>query len=701
MNSEISSRPAGRATPEAGSRDQELLQELRAAWGIAANAPLTVIGQLRVHHRADGQQPLFFLEGLEHPESGVGLVYPQPAPSGPARAFVLRSEANQFRASSGALWAIAELELSPFDERQKHKNPYECSVRRGTLRPLRDVPEQWTVSVNGPASARRITAAAREVIEANIREELARLDEDIAHAKKRKSGAELELERTRNTIRSEQLRLEELGARIFRESELMEDRFRRLAELLAEKGRRLVALDLVDEDDLDALLPHRDAPDERPGHDFRDSLGGDFARVAPFVQARLWKRRMLFSKALLRDFLALIRTHDLIVLAGDSGSGKTSLIRAVADSIGGRCTVIPVKPNWTGPEDLLGYYNPIERSYQPTPFLLALQAAQKEPEVPHFICLDEMNLARIEHYFADFLSVLEVRNESPDIQLYTSAEERHTVVESGLFLSIEAEARARSGLPENATLEDMLKNEQTNRLLHQLGGFQDAESVLLHHARLRRSLAAHVHTPTSLRFPPNVRIIGAINVDETTHYLSPKVLDRVHVLRFRNPVLTDWDELEAEVEKFDLDLDLPLRLSSRDLGPREDYPPFNRLDPDAAFLADLARRQLDPLGIEFGFRAIRQAANYIRQAEAAGIDTQAALNNVILHKVLPKLMLDTGRTSSDGRGRRDILIALRDELRDRMAALDPSAVTESCVEALDQLIAAAEGNNGIANYWLR
>lgn len=481
----------------------------------------------------------------------------------------------------------------------------------------------------------------------------------------------------------------------------MAERFRHLADLLAEKSRRLVALNLIDRDDVDALLPEADVLDTRPGQDFGAALGGDFAQLAPFIQARLWKRGMLFSRAQLRDFLALVRTHDLFVLAGDSGSGKTSLIRAVAESIGGRCTVIPVKPNWTGPEDLLGYYNPIQRSYQATPFLLALQAAAKEPEVPHFICLDEMNLARVEHYFADFLSLLEIRSESPVISLYTSDEERHAVVENGLFLTIESEARARSGLPETATMEDLLKNEDANRLLHQLGGFQDAESVLLHHARLRRALAAIVRTPTSLRFPPNVRIIGAINIDETTHYLSPKVLDRVHVLRFRNPVLTDWEGLEAEIEELALDLDQPLRLSARDLGSRADYPPFDRTDADAGFLAEQARQHLDPLGVEFGLRGIRQAVNYIREAKLCGIGRQAALNNVVLHKILPKLMLDTGRVGGDGRNKRNILIALRDSLATQMVGLDLGTVTESCVDALDRVIAAAEGNNGIANYWLR
>jgi hypothetical protein len=703
LSGDVLNGPAGRALTEANAQESLLLQELRTAWRIAVDAPLTVIGKLSRQVLADGRS-IFFLDDLAHPDSGASLRYPLPKVRSHS-AFVpppeIRRLTNLNEALDESLWAVAELQLSPVRERDRHNNPHKCDVRLGSLRLLSDIPEQWNILVAGSEAGHRITAAARALIEKRVKEQEDRLSGELARIEEAKSSLELELEGVRGSIQSERIRLEELDNKILWKKKDMAERFRHLADLLAEQSRRLVALNLIDRDDVAALLPEADARDARTGHDFDAALGGNFARLVPFIQARLWKHGMLFSKAQLRDFLALVRTHDLVVLAGDSGSGKTSLIRAVAESIGGRCTVIPVKPNWTGPEDLLGYYNPIQRSYQATPFLLALQAASKEPEIPHFICLDEMNLARVEHYFADFLSLLESRNDCPVISLYTSDEERHAVVENGLFLTIESEARARAGLPDTATIEDLLKNEDANRLLHQLGGFQDAESVLLHHGRLRRALAAIVRTPTSLRFPANVRIIGAVNIDETTHYLSPKVLDRVHVMRFRNPVLTDWEALEAEIEELDLDLELPLRLLARDLGPRTDYPPFDRKDADAAFLAGLARQHLDPLGVEFGFRGIRQAVNYIGAAELCGIERQAALNNVVLHKILPKLMLDTSRVGSDGRNKRDILIALRDDLATEMTGLDIGTVTESCVDALDSVIAGAEGNNGIANYWLR
>lgn len=700
---------------EGTGQELALQDELREAWGFPAGAPLVVVGQLRSKRLAD-DRTLYFLDGLEHPETGVGLVYP--GGSSAANAFVPPPEAGRLD-STESPWAIAELQLSEAFHRERHNNPYECTVRLGSLRPLRDIPEEWNLAIGGRAPVRRISDAAYAAIQSQQQEQLARSEAEFAEMGSRRS-AELSrlaneisllessktdqhqaLEEMRSQAHTEGLRAAERMERFTHEIHAMKERLHRLSDLLAEKGRRLVALGLVDEVDLQGLLPPGGSNDSQPRHDFHELLGADFARLAPFVQARLWQTGMLFTQAQLRDFLALLRTNDVIVLAGDSGAGKTSLVRTVAESISGRCTVIPVKPNWTGPEDLLGYYNPIERSYQPTPFLLALQAAQGEPDVPHFICLDEMNLARVEHYFADFLSLLETRKGNPQIPLYASDEERHAVVENGVFLSIEAEVRSRVGLPDVATLEDMLRNDEANALLHRLGGFKDAESVLMHHARLRRSLAAVTRTPTALQLPPNVRIIGTVNVDETTHYLSPKVLDRVHVLRFRNPVLIDWDAVEAEVQTFDADLNLPVRLSAEELGTRDDYPPFDRHDVDADFLAGLARRHLDSLGVEFGLRAIRQSLHYLRQARSAGIERKAALNNVVLHKVLPKLMLDLGRSAGDGRSRRDILLALRAEVADNLEGLDHRAVSESSVDALDQLIAAADGNNGIANYWLR
>lgn len=727
----------------------ELLHELRFVWDLPEDKPIRVIGRVRLKALADGRD-VWFLDDIEHSEKGVGLLYPTLShpldnkdavaasafvPPGPSRKVV-----DPQVAASGGQWALAELELSPVAERLKRRNPWHMQVRAGTLRPLSEIPVDWHVAVTGSESARRISALARGEIENYLRklvldedEELARrLEEndkalgDLAAARRQAeedaTAARVEIEaevvlhrqRRDEAERSADDLQAQLGAEQERflayqrtaeqEKKIMEIAYRRLEDLLSEKGSRLVALGLADAEDVAALLPRMGAmEDTRGGIGFAEALPGGFAKLAPLLQARMAEQGLLYSQAQLRDFVALLRTRDLVVLAGDSGSGKTSIVRAAAKAIGGVCTIIPVKPNWTGPEDLLGYFNPIERSYQATPFLLALQAAARTPLVPHFICLDEMNLARVEHYFADFLSLLENRSKAPEIALYTADEERHVVVEQGIFLELEAEARRRSGLGDGATLEEVLRNDRANAELHRLGGFADTESVLLHHSRLRRSLAAQMRMPTSMTLPGNVWIFGAVNMDDTTHQLSPKVLDRVQVVRFRNPMLSDWDAMEAEVQqtKQSLPSDMPaLNLSPVDFGARGDYPAFDRHDADVAFLSHLSRDYLDPLGVEFGLRAIRQSQGYMIAAKAAGIRPDEALDNVIKHKIFPKIAFDTSRPAGSGRPRRELLDELQTELAQRFegTGLDPET---SCVGELGRMIRLAEGNNGIVNYWLR
>ncbi|MCV0415129.1 MAG: AAA family ATPase [Brevundimonas sp.] len=727
----------------------DLLNELRNAWGLPLGQPIRVIGRVRLKALADGRE-LWFLNDIEHPESGVGLLYPtlSGAPDGDelelSTAFIppgpSRKVVGQRAAATGGQWALAELELSAIVERRKRRNPWLLNVRSGTLRLLSELPAEWQVTVSGPVSARRIAALAREEIEEHVRklvlredEELARrhaenvetlsnldaarrqaqddaraarveIEADLAAHRQRRDEAERSADDLQVQFGIEQERFAAYRRTVEQEKQLMEINYRRLKELLSEKGERLVALGLADAEDVAALVPQvANMEDRRPGIGFTEALAGDFARLAPLLQSRLAEGGLLYSQAQLRDFLALLRTRDLVVLAGDSGSGKTSLVRAAAAAIGGVCTVIPVKPNWTGPEDLLGYYNPIERNYQATPFLLALLTAARSPHVPHFICLDEMNLARVEHYFADFLSLLESRSTSPEIHLYTADEERHVVVEQGLFLEVEAEARRRAGLPDTATLEEILRHDQANAELHRLGGLADNESVLLHHGRLRRSLTAQMRMPTSLTLPENVWIFGAVNMDDTTHHLSPKVLDRVHVLRFQNPMLADWDAIEVEIRSAatGISSDMPpLRMTPDELGQRSDYPTFDRNDVNVAFLSQISRQYLDPIGVEFGLRAVRQAQGYISAAKAAGISSDEALDNVIKHKILPKIAFDTARPTGGGRPRRELLLELRAELEQRFenAGLDKDT---SSVADLDRMIRLAEGNNGIVNYWLR
>ena len=189
-------------------------------------------------------------------------------------------------------------------------------------------------------------------------------------------------------------------------------------------------------------------------------------------------------------FHTALKTNDaaqLAVLAGVSGTGKSLLPRRYAEAMGLRFLQIAVEPRWDSPQDVLGFYNYIEKGYRATDLARALVrmdphntsglADQRFGDQMLLVLLDEMNLARVEYYFSEFLSRLEVR---PRFDSEGDAEKR-----SGANLPIDVPGRADG--------------------------------------------------PIRLYPSHNVLFAGTMNDDESTQSLSDKVLDRSNVLQFAAP----------------------------------------------------------------------------------------------------------------------------------------------------------------------
>lgn len=116
---------------------------------------------------------------------------------------------------------------------------------------------------------------------------------------------------------------------------------------------------------------------------------------------------LYYSERNIRTFISAFAATRLIILQGASGTGKSSLPRAFAEFMGSRTESVEVQSSWKDRNDLLGFFNDFEKRYKETEFLKSLYIATKNPEHIHCIMLDEMNISRIEYYFADFLSTLE------------------------------------------------------------------------------------------------------------------------------------------------------------------------------------------------------------------------------------------------------------------------------------------------------
>lgn len=134
------------------------------------------------------------------------------------------------------------------------------------------------------------------------------------------------------------------------------------------------------------------------------------------IESRIVGAGLRIDPRTLRRFHVSLKTRGFVILSGISGTGKTWLSEVYADAVGARHKVVPVAPNWTTNEDLLGYLSPLTGAYQDTPFSAYLREAESEfkergPRArPFHMLLDEMNLARVEYYFAKFLSAMEIRS---------------------------------------------------------------------------------------------------------------------------------------------------------------------------------------------------------------------------------------------------------------------------------------------------
>ncbi|WP_411345263.1 MrcB family domain-containing protein [Paenibacillus sp. WLX1005] len=155
----------------------------------------------------------------------------------------------------------------------------------------------------------------------------------------------------------------------------------------------------------------------------------DVSGVLEQVHEHIAGNGFYFPEQLTYNFYLSLKTRPFVILAGISGTGKTRLVRLFAEAVGataenGQFTLIPVRPDWSDPAELIGYRD-LSGMFQPGPLTLVIREASR-PEnrkKPYFVCLDEMNLARVEHYFSDMMSLLETQKWRQESEhLYSSPE---------------------------------------------------------------------------------------------------------------------------------------------------------------------------------------------------------------------------------------------------------------------------------------
>jgi len=635
---------------------------------------------------------------------------------------------KKYVADGAKVLVKCELELSPTYEREKHKNPLLVKVVPQSVQMLREISEVETikddngnilvedsvVSYYKELNKQKIQNASSKLLETlnmehnNIKDMLLKLKGEQSNKEEniKKQGLKLEKLQTEIDMRKEsrkhlQNEVEEIKIELDNLKDMHMKKIEKFRSFIKDKADSLLTLEFIDESQHKEILGIEDTNIENDGHflDFTEDLDANYTQAIAQIQAYLFKKDTIYPKYVLEDYFSLIKTNDLIILAGDSGSGKTNLVKAFADAVGGISKVIPVKPSWTSSEDLLGYYNPLQKTYLSTPFLEALIEASQNPEVPYFICLDEMNLARVEYYFADFLSVLEERDTDPEIFLYSDEESNHVLSEFNNVIQAIEGLKEKYNKHDIGSFYDILKDSQINTELKEILGLSDKVSLISYHSTLRRMLGGILNTPSSIVFPKNVRIIGAINIDETTHYLSPKVLDRAHVIKFDNPLLSDWSAIEDEVTSSNIEnSEYKVKFAIDQFGERKQYPKFSKDDEFCNKVVELTKDYFKPLGVEVGLRTIRQGLNYNESFLNFNSDEHISFNNFILHKILPKFTFD-GSTMVGNKDKLEIVdefkTAIKHIINEDIEGLDG----RSSIEELNEILQKSKENDSIINYW--
>ena len=129
------------------------------------------------------------------------------------------------------------------------------------------------------------------------------------------------------------------------------------------------------------------------------------------------EEKLYFDIDTIRFFVSGFAASHFMILEGLSGTGKSSLPRYFAKFINANLLFVPVQATWRDKTNLIGYFNDFSKAYSETEFLTSLYHANYNPDMIHMFVLDEMNISRVEHYFADFLSVLEYPEEEWKIKI--------------------------------------------------------------------------------------------------------------------------------------------------------------------------------------------------------------------------------------------------------------------------------------------
>lgn len=358
------------------------------------------------------------------------------------------------------------------------------------------------------------------------------------------------------------------------------------------------------------------------------TLGEVVSHVKNFAGSRPVEERLYYTDNDIRAFLAGMSVSRLIILQGMSGTGKSSLPRIFSEAISGFNRLIPVESSWRDRNELLGYYNDFNKKFNAKSFTIELYKSSKErcQPIPTFIVLDEMNLARIEYYFSDFLAILQEPDHSKwlielvssdmrtlPMELPESVKAKMKREEPTIFAIWEKIERSRQGDLKTETSDE--DKEILTEYLNKLGQLTGAKGLI---------------DGRKIRVTDNIWFVGTANRDESTFEISDKVYDRAQVVSLNRKGVSEGSYTPVSAKFISVEKIEGL-FSDAITNNKYRKETVERLDALDAVL-------MEKFDLSFGNRIVTQTINFVGVFTAAGGTLENALDYQISTKILRKVI---------------------------------------------------------------
>lgn len=355
------------------------------------------------------------------------------------------------------------------------------------------------------------------------------------------------------------------------------------------------------------------------------------------------------------QLITAIRSKPFLLLAGISGTGKSQIVKELAfascpniDNLQdsevspGNYCLIEVKPNWHDSTELLGYDSAIKKHYVVTKFVKFVVKAMRYPEIPFFVCLDEMNLAPVEQYLAEFLSVLESRK------------------------LVDGKIISEPLIEKESFQKDIVAYDLFNIPLPKTGDLQ-IQSAQLSDADLGDNAEIwHRLQKEGLSIPQNLIVIGTVNMDETTHQFSRKVIDRAMTFEMNEADFDSYFEDNITLKYVDEPLSADLFLA-RNVSGNQALEEIDNLDDN--FKKNVVNKlktlnaELENTPFKIAYRVQNELVLYfaelLREDDTADQEQLlvTALDDIMMMKVLPRIEGDDELLGTKEKGKlHDLLV---------------------------------------------